>query len=616
MRTRDMDIAFVNRCVHAWGIQQIFDDLVSFVTPEPIAAHIEHAVLDDVKQVARMVFGGATHLSFELIGSVSRGTNILKADGEQSDRDYSFSSGRSITQEEWQAFSDRLAAALPQFREVVKGSKAVQFRHAACLRLRWELVPAKGHFTFDMVEFPTFFGTGSRSEWEAMLRSFYAAHPCARKATKVLKRLLPELRGYILEGLVYSQGQKRLRRGEIDDPSGMLIYEEVLSMLHVYPHNERISALRMLMQDAQQWPTHVALLEDSIASAKGTVVHIYSALPRGVRSCDACLPLRVLKALMWIIGCMAALILFFVFVLVLNALPFISRQEAFGAAQPWKTQECRDESCFCVDCFGGQDSRRSLSDYDCELWGLAINRCTLARRINIFSIVAFGMVAWAAYSVFPSVHAREHACTPMLWFVLSTSMLHVGIYMTVFDVPLLKNLLRHPLTEWLFFVIMDVGRLGVSVLVMFSAAPISQYSHVLGKSLWSSFVPSHFFLTVMVYFAGHYICRLAENDLARQQYLCFTFGLVLNSAITACGQWHSSARIRCCVRYLTLTHLARAASNTAYFALRARYGHWYMSKYVLIVKLAERSCNICTLVVIVRFVRLIRLSAVRVEPVV
>lgn len=598
-RAGDTDHEFIARCVHAWGISQRFDGLVTSITPDPIAEDTEHAVLDDVRRIARMVFDEAPLVRLELIGSVSHGTDILKADGQQSDRDYSF--GRSVTPEEWQVFCCLLAAA-PGFRRVAKGDKAIQFRHVASGNVCWELVPADGLFTFDMVEFPSLFGTTSRSRWRAILRSFFAAHPGARKATRVLKRLLPEFRGYILEGLVYRQVQTRLRRGEVVGHTGMLICEDIALMLFSYPH-QRDSALSMLMKDARQVATRAESLEGSIASAKSKIKLIFDATSTmRPPACDA--------NACQIIVFQAALILCLVFFLVLVALPHIQKWDAFKAPQPWKTLECRDNSCFCVDCFGGRDPTKS---YECELWwGLTTDRCTLALIINAVSIGCFGMVLFYAYSAVQWAHSREHACKPMLWVVLLSCIFNSLRMMTVFDIPLLQRLLRHHLTEQLLFVLDDVGLMSISV--TFLVAPVSQYSTVLERSLWSSFVPSYFLFIVIVYSAGQYCFRYTENDMARHNYICFTFGLVLQAAITACAQWRQCTRIQCCVGELTFAHVGRAASNLAYFALRKFSSEFHMSKYLLLLRLAQRFFSVYTLVVIVKFVRLVQRSAERVEP--
>ncbi|CAK9072835.1 unnamed protein product [Durusdinium trenchii] len=148
------DDAFLERLVNAWGFSERFRRLAVDLTPD-VDSHQIQEVEKAIQEVAAGVWGEGNTL--ELIGSTRLGTAIRKRCG-QSDRDYTLSiHGATVTSQEWKEFAKYLAEDA-RFRQVSVGRRAKKLQDQK-LQLEWEVIPADGHFSFDLVTFPTLEGT-------------------------------------------------------------------------------------------------------------------------------------------------------------------------------------------------------------------------------------------------------------------------------------------------------------------------------------------------------------------------------------------------------------------------------------------------------------------------
>ncbi|CAK0852583.1 unnamed protein product [Prorocentrum cordatum] len=134
----DCDEKFVARVIHAWGNRARFIKLADDISQTVEIAGVREVELQ-IENVARQVWDGTPTL--DLIGSSRRGTNILKEHGEQSDMDYSLSTGLGwVTDEEWRDFYNRLREQFASCH-VERGSKAIRIHKL--IEIDWKSCPQK-----------------------------------------------------------------------------------------------------------------------------------------------------------------------------------------------------------------------------------------------------------------------------------------------------------------------------------------------------------------------------------------------------------------------------------------------------------------------------------------
>ena len=357
------DVLFVERVVECWGIRKQFTELAQEITPPDVDAAVICSVEVAMHEVAGKVWnvGG---FSLSLMGSCFFGTNILKLDG-QSDRDYLLKKlGRNdeVTIQEWNAFLNHLKTDI-RFEDVKMGRKTIKFRDPA-LKLDWEVVPEKGHFSYDLVTYPTLEGSTCTKERNQLRSDFYRQHPGARNTVKVLKRLCPRLNGNMVEALVCRMGKDD--PSLLSDESGLALFQNLITLFYNHPWGRPHSPLGLLKCDAAKYGREDNV-EDVLQDARRIAAIIKEATTCNQPSCT--MPLPVGKVLMALVGFVAGK------VMTSFVSELVSRVQAPSA---FAQVGCPENSCFCSDCRYNWLNCTKEAEYDCELiFNIQLNRCTI-----------------------------------------------------------------------------------------------------------------------------------------------------------------------------------------------------------------------------------------------
>ncbi|CAE7637357.1 unnamed protein product [Symbiodinium sp. CCMP2592] len=184
--------------------------------------------------------------------------------------------GRAIRPEEWSRFGAELnqSELLHEDPEGLYGSKAIRLRDRKHER-RWEMVPRDGHYTYDNVRL----GRKSRLTLDKEYGQFFSDTPCARRATRVLKRLFPDIAGCDVTDLVVRQGQKG---SYSTDATGWDLFEDVLLQLKAWPDLPPNSTLQALLRDVEARETHSARsFRTSLEAARDLVRIVIEVKRRG-----------------------------------------------------------------------------------------------------------------------------------------------------------------------------------------------------------------------------------------------------------------------------------------------------------------------------------------------
>lgn len=325
------------------------------------------------KQVAATVWSGFT---LDLIGSTRVGTAIRKAHGDQSDRDYVLQTRSRVTAQEWKEFARALAKD-QRFREVSEGKKAMKLRDAK-LQLEWEVVPARGHFSFELVTFPSVDGATSTEERNRSRLEYFERYPGAKNAVKVLKRLCPQLKGNMVEALAFRQGKDLLRNDSSfaeNDGSGFFLFQQLITLFDSYPWDPYPnSPLAILRRDAAKYDKED--IQGSLDSAAQIAKHLRKRTTEQREQVTN--SWQFMACLMGLGGIMVAFVLT---LLVHRALWLALLPKAFEvqALQPQK-YVCPDNSCLCSDLRDSSYvclSWGNFSSFDCALAGVSLNRCRI-----------------------------------------------------------------------------------------------------------------------------------------------------------------------------------------------------------------------------------------------
>ena len=328
-------------------------------------------------------------ISLTLMGSCWTGTNILKQAG-QSDRDYAIEVGQArLSPEEWQLFYNLLQRD-SRFQEVTLGSKAIKFCDPK-LRLEWELVPVRGHFSFELVTFPMLDGAMSTAARNSLRLQFFETYPGARNAVRVLKRLCPGLNGNMVEALATRQGKDLLQQDASiaeADGSGVILFQHLICLFdgHQWSPPHPNSPIQVLLRDAAKYGR-----EQSVKEALKEVNKIAGVIRARTKSYHLEEPF-VCMTLIGAVRCMAvmgAAVAFFVTQIVHGIDMVIELPRAFAdqAMNP-RADDCPDSSCLCSDLRDSWLTCTSLENFDCEMLGFRLNRCTvtfIATSVNLVS---------------------------------------------------------------------------------------------------------------------------------------------------------------------------------------------------------------------------------------
>eukprot|EP00438_Fugacium_kawagutii_P014969 Skav234171 [mRNA] locus=scaffold572:306185:308310:- [translate_table: standard] len=345
----------------------------------------------EIEKVAHQVWSDFT---LELIGSSLVGTAICKRHGQQSDRDYLLKTSFVVTPQEWKQFFRRLEHDW-RFRDVSEGRKAIKFKDQE-LHLEWEIVPACGHFSYDLVTFPTLDGALCTEGRNTARGQFFKAYPGAVNAVKVLKRLCPQLTGNMVEALAFRQGKDLLQNDSSfaeRDSSGLCLFQHLVQLFELYRWSpDENSPLAILCRDAEKYGKDV---KPALENAARVAMYLRMRTTEESAFC-VCMSARCARNLMFVIGlgCAFLLELLVHWDLWLAVLP-----EAFAeqALHP-HANKCPEGSCFCSDLRERSYECLAWSNYtkfQCEFSGYSLNRCA----ITFWTGLANGFShCWICYS--------------------------------------------------------------------------------------------------------------------------------------------------------------------------------------------------------------------------
>ena len=392
------DAAFLDSVVDAWGVETKFKHLVETITPVCADPDVVKAIEDVIKEAADAVWDLERSVELELIGSCRTGTDILKRDG-QSDRDYSLNVSE-MTEEEWKTFCHTHLRR--HYPDLSVGEKAVRF-YDARLHQSCEITPVHGNYSHDKVTFPTLEGADDTSIRNQNRWKFYEDYPGAKGTVKVLKRLLPDMKGNTIEALVGCKGKQILQNDAnyaTQDRFGEKLFKQIVLLFQ----NSKVSCgdsnspLKLLKEDARKF-NNVAVpnqIEEAIEIAE----HIYSEVSQHAEECG---PLRrgLRFALYRFLSKDPVALVCAVFGAICFALcfyQFVQKSAASIPRQSLRRGECPDESCFCSDCRDTWYSCKRTPDLDCKLPGISwtLNRCSITRCLTMFFIVMFSYTGGSA----------------------------------------------------------------------------------------------------------------------------------------------------------------------------------------------------------------------------
>ena len=375
---------FVEEVISCWGIGTRFSQLAETITPSasPRDATDIRLVEDAMEELAERVWG-MHGFSLTLMGSCLSGTDILKQFG-QSDRDYALrklGNDTSISMQEWRSFLSQMKTNF-RFQEVALGRKAIKFRDSY-LKLDWEVVPLQGHFSYDLVTYPTLEGTTDTERRNDLRSEFYMRHPGAKNAVKVVKRLCPSFDGNTVEALICRVGKEY--PGLAEDPTGLMLFEHLIMLFYNYPWDWPNSPLSLLRQDAAKYGRQQHI-EKTLQDAR----RIASVIKDRTTCQEPTLqiPLWVGERLIALIGLLAgAFMTWFVATLVSSS----------HAPSAFSQFGCPGNSCFCTDC---RESWFTCArkDFSCRMLGIPLNRCSITFSATCATIGVHFIITASALS--------------------------------------------------------------------------------------------------------------------------------------------------------------------------------------------------------------------------
>lgn len=601
----DGDVHFVAEVVHAWGNRKLFTELADRISPTIEVARVRTVELR-IERVARQVWDGTPNL--DLIGSTKRGTNIFKdiSNRVQSDRDYSLSTGSGVvTEEEWNDFYRKLREEFEKRGEdrafrFEKGQKAITI--CDLIGVDWEIVPKEGGFTFDMVTYPSIEGSTSRAERDRLWEEQYDIHPGTRNAAKILKRLFPELKGFIIEALVYTQGKVTSTQGLPfrGAHSGIRVFEQLMDAFHVYPDGDPESPLMKFRRDANQIEYHIASIEQKILTAKRRVRDI-----RIQRKCDQpaqCVSLGTSQAFCALLGLVIGLLLAMLLYLSFNALDIDSVVTA--------VRTCHDKSCFCTDCryanIWGRGHLEQWEKYTCSFFGvLQLNRCGIAIVMNSMTFIMYGGVAYLSLSSLQrtSLDLKGRASIHLLVALMST----LG-FIRMLDYPGIQHIVNRVMLAALSYSIVNACHLGVSISALILVIDVRDsidrartHSESLCSYFLAGFLPTVLVSEVCVVLVCRFGRHATDCDFAKQSFLFYTLSLLLGIILAVIGcVWSSKRSSTQFSRQCLLTHIFWLLVHCAFLF----FGIYYperLSKWNLLTMFGERVATFWKMILAVRF---------------
>ena len=241
------DLDFFTDLVMSYDIKEEFQVIASKIKADELPTDYVRYIQAELSSVASKVWPDLS-FTLKLTGSSQLGTGIKTASGnpwDQSDFDYCLNTSRGITPAEWQRFAAELhrSHCFYEDPEGLRGSKAIRLRDRMYHR-RWEVVPADCHFTYNNVRL----GSTPRLVLDEDWQKFFSAAPGARRATRVLKRMLPDVAGCDVTALVVRQGKKG---SYSTDTSGWDLFKDVLLQFLHYPDLPQDSALQGVVRDVE-----------------------------------------------------------------------------------------------------------------------------------------------------------------------------------------------------------------------------------------------------------------------------------------------------------------------------------------------------------------------------
>ena len=385
------DAAFFDSVVDAWGVETKFKRLVETITPACADPDVVKAIEDVILEAAYCVWDLERSVELELIGSCRTGTDILKRDG-QSDRDYSLDVP-GMTREEWKIFCHTHLRG--HYPDLSVGEKAVRFDDAR-LHQSCEITSANGNYSYQKVTFPTLEGADDTSTRNQNRVRFYENYPGAKGTVKVLKRLLPNMKGNTIEALVCCRGKQILENVPnpyyaTQDRFGEKLFKQMILLFRnsIVSFGDSNSPLKLLEKDARKF-NYVAVM-DQIKEAREIAEHIYREVSQHAEDRE---PLRRGFALYRVLSKDPVQLVCAVFGAIGIALffyQFVQERAASFPIQSLLRGECPDESCFCSDCRDAWYSCKPTPDLNCKLpfisWTL--NRCRITFYLTVFFILMF-----------------------------------------------------------------------------------------------------------------------------------------------------------------------------------------------------------------------------------
>ena len=241
------DLDFFTDLVMASGVEAAFQNLADEIKADEFPVEDEKVVLAALNSSASKIWPGLS-FSFRLTGSSRLGTAIKTSSGDpgdQSDFDYRLDVERRITPEEWRSFAMELSRGYCFYEdpEGLLGNKAIRLRDRMHHR-RFEVVPAEGHFTYDNVRL----GKTPRLELDKEWNEFFSNSPGGERATRVLKRMFPDIVACDITNLVVRQGRRGSHHG---DASGWNLFNDVLLQFLHFPDLPENAALQGLVRDVK-----------------------------------------------------------------------------------------------------------------------------------------------------------------------------------------------------------------------------------------------------------------------------------------------------------------------------------------------------------------------------
>eukprot|EP00434_Breviolum_minutum_P014107 symbB.v1.2.012438.t1/scaffold860.1/size157271/7 len=383
------DAAFFDSVVDAWGVETQFKRLVETITPACADPDVVKGIEDVIREAAGCVWDLERSVELELIGSCRTGTDILKRDG-QSDRDYSLDVS-GMTKEEWKIFCHTHLRG--HYPDLSVGEKAVRFDDAR-LHQSCEITSVNGNYSYEKVTFPTLEGADDTSIRNQNRWKFHEDYPGAKGTVKVLKRLLPNMKGNTIEALVCCKGKQILQNDTnhaTQDRFGEKLFQQMILLFRnsLVSFGDSNSPLKLLEMDARKF-NYVAVM-DQIKEAREVAEHIYSEVSQHAEECG---PLRRGFALYRVLSKDPVELVCAVFGAIGIALffyQFVQERAASIPIQSLRRGECPDESCFCSDCRDTWNSCKPTPDLNCKLpWiSWTLNRCRITCCVTVFFILMF-----------------------------------------------------------------------------------------------------------------------------------------------------------------------------------------------------------------------------------